>query len=77
VQILRTLYLYKILSPQVLFYGRKKYIEESFMIVIEVNDYVKQFLRYQWCYESPKKEKVSHAFEHLIQNPKVYNGVRI
>ena len=29
------------------------------------------------CYESPKKEKVSHAFEHLIQNPKAYNGVRI
>ena len=28
------------------------------------------------CYESPKKEKVSHAFEHLIQNLKAYNGVR-
>jgi len=30
-----------------------------------------------WCYESPKQEKVSHTFEHLIQNPKAYNGIRI
>jgi len=29
------------------------------------------------CYKSPKQEKVSHAFEHLIQNLKAYNGVRI
>jgi len=29
------------------------------------------------CYESPKQENVSHAFEHLIQNLKAYNGVRI
>jgi len=29
------------------------------------------------CYESPKQEKVSHAFEHLIQNLKAYNRVRI
>ena len=29
------------------------------------------------CYESPKQEKVSHTFEHLIQNLKAYNGVRI
>jgi len=29
------------------------------------------------CYESPKQEKVSHVFEHFIQNLKVYNGVRI
>jgi len=29
------------------------------------------------CYESPKQEKVSHAFEHLIQNLKAYSGVRI
>ena len=29
------------------------------------------------CYESPKKKKVFHAFEYLIQNPKAYNGVRI
>ena len=28
-------------------------------------------------YESPKQEKVSHAFEHLIQNLKAYNRVRI
>ena len=26
------------------------------------------------CYESPKQEKVSHAFEHLIQNLKAYNA---
>jgi len=28
-------------------YSRKKRIEESFMMVIEANDYVKQFQRYQ------------------------------
>jgi len=28
-------------------YSQKKYIEESFTMVIETNDYVKQFLRYQ------------------------------
>ena len=28
-------------------YSRKKRIEESFMMVIEANDYVKWFLRYQ------------------------------
>ena len=28
-------------------YSQKKRIEESFMMVIEANDYVKQFLRYQ------------------------------
>ena len=27
-------------------YSRKKCIEESFMMVIEANDYIKQFLRY-------------------------------
>ena len=32
---------------------------------------------HQNCYESPKQEKVSHIFEHLIQNLKAYNGVRI
>jgi len=28
-------------------------------------------------YESPKKEKVSHAFKHLIANIKSYNGDKI
>jgi len=28
-------------------------------------------------YESPKKEIVSHTFEHLIYNIKIYNGVKI
>ena len=28
-------------------YSRKKRIEESFMMVIEANDYIKWFLRYQ------------------------------
>jgi len=28
-------------------YSQKKRIEESFTMVIEVNDYIKQFLRYQ------------------------------
>jgi len=29
------------------------------------------------CYESPKKEKVSHVFKHLIANIKSYNGDKI
>ena len=29
------------------------------------------------CYESPKQEKVSHAFKHLMQNLKAYNGVGV
>ena len=28
-------------------YGQKKHIEESFMMVVEANNYVKQFPRYQ------------------------------
>jgi len=28
-------------------------------------------------YRSSKQEKVSHAFKHLVQNLKVYNGVKI
>jgi len=28
-------------------------------------------------YESPKKETVSHAFKHLIQNLKLYNEVKV
>ena len=29
------------------------------------------------CYESPKKEKVSRAFKHLIANIESYNGDKI
>jgi len=29
------------------------------------------------CYKSPEQKKVSHAFEHLVQNLKVYNRVKI
>ena len=29
------------------------------------------------CYESPKKEQVSHAFKHLITNIKLYNADKI
>ena len=29
------------------------------------------------CYESPKKEMVSHAFKHLIQNLKLYNEIKV
>jgi len=29
------------------------------------------------CYESPRKERVSHAFTQLISNIKSYNGVKI
>ena len=29
------------------------------------------------CYESPKKEQVSHVFKHLITNIKSYNADKI
>ena len=29
------------------------------------------------CYGSSEQEKVSHAFKHLVQNLKAYNGVEI
>jgi len=29
------------------------------------------------CYESPRGERVPHAFIHLISNIKLYNGVKI
>jgi len=29
------------------------------------------------CYESPEQKKVFRAFKHLVQNLKVYNGVKI
>ena len=29
------------------------------------------------CYESPREERVSHVFIHLISNIKLYNGVKI
>ena len=29
------------------------------------------------CYESPKKEQVSHAFKHLVANIKSYNADKI
>jgi len=32
---------------------------------------------YATCYESPREERVSHTFKHLISNIKSYNGVKI
>ena len=29
------------------------------------------------CYKTSKEEILSHAFKHLNQNPKLYNGVKI
>ena len=29
------------------------------------------------CYESPKKEQVSHTFKHLVANIKLYNADKI
>jgi len=28
------------------------------------------------CYESPRKEGISHALKHLISNIKLYNGIK-
>ena len=36
-----------------------------------------QWKTVELCYESPKKETISHAFKHLIQNLKSYNKVKV
>jgi len=43
-----------------------------------MKELVKEFKREyeEEYYESPKKGIVSQAFEHLIQNLKIYNGLR-
>jgi len=45
--------------------------------VNEFTEHIKVAVKEAKCYESPKQENVSHTFEHLIQNLKAYNGVRI
>ena len=46
-----------------------------------LTNYFRRFIKdFAWvarCYESPKKETVSHAFKHLIQNLKSYNEVKV
>jgi len=37
---------------------------------------IDRILKREPCYESPKKERVSHAFENLIDNIKSYNEVK-
>ena len=63
VQTLRTLYLHGILLPQDLFIAKRNALKRAS----------------QWslCYESPKKEQVSHAFKHLVANIKSYNADKI
>ena len=39
--------------------------------------FIKDFARLAVCYESPKKEQVSHAFKHLVANIKSYNTDKI
>ena len=55
-----------------------KYIYKgSDRATMEISGRVQNKIKVYLCYESPKQEKVSHIFEHLIQNLKAYNGVRI
>jgi len=42
-----------------------------------VEDQEKAGKKKEWCYESPKKERVSHAFKHLVANIKSYNADKI
>ena len=39
--------------------------------------FIRDFARLAVCYESPKKEQVSHAFKHLVTNIKSYNTDKI
>jgi len=43
---------------------------------VEVVHLRRELVRFP-CYKSPKKETVSYAFKHLIQNLKSYNGVKV
>jgi len=42
-----------------------------------VDQCLRDLLKVSNCYESPREERVSHAFKHLISNIKSYNGVKI
>ena len=57
--------------------GKRVAILEEEKIVRWAIDDKEDWGREEECYESSKKEVVSHVFEHLIQNLKTYNGVRI
>jgi len=46
-------------------------------LVDGINTYGEVVLGRMCCYESPREERVSHAFTHLISNIKTYNGVKI
>jgi len=62
-------------------------IVEKVLKRLEENDLYIKLEKYTWkirkieflgvCYESPKREIVSHTFEHLIQNLKSCNGVKV
>ena len=57
--------------------GKRVAILEEEKIVRWAIDDKEDWGREEECYESSKKEVVSHVFEHLIQNLKLYNGVKI
>jgi len=57
--------------------GKRVAILEEEKIVRWAIDDKEDWGREEECYESSKKKVVSHAFEHLIQNLKLYNGVKI
>jgi len=50
----------------------------TFLLYIQsVTGILKEVILLCACYESPKKEIVSHVFKYLICNLKLYNGVEI
>jgi len=57
--------------------GKRVAILEEEKIVRWAIDDKEDWGREEECYESSKKKVVSHAFEHLIQNLKLYNGIKI
>ena len=62
---------------------RKRYIRLSKfsqmlpVFFVSKKDRSKRMVIDYYCYESPKKEMVSHAFKHLIQNLKLYNEIKV
>ena len=55
----------------------KECTEEKIKELNEITDNEVLLALKALCYESPKKEQVSHAFKHLIANIKLYNVDKI
>ena len=84
VQTLRILYLHGILLPWGLFIAKKRVLKRASQWLLKQTiissssqDISHLVFSDLLCYETPKRERSSCAFEYLIQNLKSYNGIKI